>query len=77
MRGRKLDEHVTLCHNRGTGAVRITMHVVECSDYEDKSTPALWELQKIAWRVVPDKNPEKIGFLNPKKYREKHPDDDD
>lgn len=75
--GQSLDEDIVLCHNRGSEPWRVRIRVSECSDYEDKSLSPLWEMEKIAWRVSADKLSGRIGFLDPKQYKVKHPNEDD
>ena len=44
--------------------------VVTCSEYEDKRTPSLWPLEKIAWRVSADKRKKTLGFVSPLEWKE-------
>lgn len=58
----------TLCHSRDSfGGRPVLRPVTACSDYDDASTPAEWELQKIAWTVTTDKSGQAIGFKPPSK----------
>lgn len=43
----------------------ISFNVNECTSYQDHNTPSLWEMQKIAWKVVTDKKTKQIGFMSP------------
>ena len=74
MTGAQMDEDVVICRCGGE-AVRVTWKVTECNMFEDKSTPALWEMEKIAWRLSPDNRKRHLGFLTPDEFRQKHPDD--
>ncbi len=77
MKGRGQNEELTLCRaGDGMKQLLITRPIVQCSEYENKSTPALWEMQKIAWKFSVDNTNRPAGFLNPKKWKEKHGDDD-
>ena len=75
--GSRFEENVTLCHSRGSTPFRITWRVTECSDYDNKSNPALWDLKKIAWKLSKDDKTSVCGFLDPKKYRKKFGEDGD
>jgi len=43
--------------------LRIPFRVAECSEYDDKRQPVLWELKQIAWDVHPRENGGKSGFV--------------
>jgi len=53
--------------------------------YDDKRQPAMWEMEKIAWRITVSKEKHAIGFgpagrqvevMSPAEFREKFPDED-
>jgi hypothetical protein len=53
--------------------------------YDDKRRPAMWEMEKIAWRVMVNREKQQIGFgptsprvdvLSPADFKEKFPDED-
>jgi len=77
VRGRKLGEEFVFCNQHHTQVVQITFPVVECSTYDDKALPPLWELEKIAWKFSPDNARKTAGFgaarklYDPKSYKEK------
>lgn len=77
MKGRTFNEEITLCHANGSQPFRILRPVMECSEYDDKSAPSLWQLEKIAWRIDMDNSSKPIGFLSPKAWKSLHKDDDD
>ena len=77
IRGTSLSEEVTLCHSRGIEPLTIRWKVTHCGDYEDERTPALWQMEKIAWRFsVDDRKKDAPGFVSPVEWRKKHEDDD-
>ena len=43
--------------------LRIPFRVAECSEYDDKRQPVLWELKQIAWDVHPREGAGKSGFV--------------
>lgn len=47
---------------------RVPFPVTSCSQWEDKSATALWDLQQIAW-VIEIKGGRPIGFLSPAERR--------
>lgn len=84
VKGLAESERHTYCHAIGDGApFEINYQVDECSCYDDKSTPPLYEMQAMAWKIATDRNGRKIGFLRPKEYErmskegklDEHPDD--
>lgn len=78
IQGERMTEQVTLCHTRGSDPARqITWHVVECSDYENKSLPSLWQMEKIAWRFSVDDKRKTAGFMSPAQWKAKGHDPDD
>lgn len=58
------------------GAVSVRQPVAECSAYDDKRQPALYQLERIAWRIDSDKNGRVTGFMSPKEWK-KLPGNDD
>ena len=77
MKGRGMSEEITLCGaGQGMNPFRVLRPVVECNEYENKNTPALWQLEKIAWKFSVDNQNRPAGFMSPKKWKEKHGDDD-
>ena len=59
------------CHSRGTEPMRVRRPVVRCNDFDDRRTPAKWEMDKIAWVVTTDKSGKAIGFAPPPKDDDK------
>lgn len=53
-------EEIVICRSNGQG-VRVSFPVVECSMYDDKSLPPLYEMQNIAW-VIKSRNRGPMGF---------------
>jgi hypothetical protein len=77
IKGRGMSEELTLCRaGSGMNSLQITRPVVECSEYENKNTPALWQMEKIAWKFSVDNANRPVGFLSPKRWKEKHGDED-
>lgn len=67
-------ENVTLCQASGVSQFRVFKPVVECNEYENKTIPPLWEMEKVAWKFSVDHNNKPMGFLTPKKWKEKYGD---
>lgn len=57
---------VTICSELSP-SVTISRPVVRCSDYDNKNAPSKWDMEKIAWTLLTDKNRNVIGFEPPKK----------
>lgn len=62
MRGPAESEEVVYCHYLDKP---ITLQVVECTNYQDKSKPTLGEMKTIAWMLRTDRTGHKIGFASP------------
>lgn len=61
-------ERSVYCRRLGMEDPKLMSVVVsECSEYDDKRVPSLWEMKKIAWTLVVDKSGRRIGFTPPKK----------
>lgn len=56
--------------------VKLSMRVVECSRFNDKSQPSLYDLRKIAWVLDVDPERQPIGFLRAAEWLEKYGDED-
>ena len=77
--GVRAEDACVFCHSRCAGhpPMRVTWTVTRCNDYEDKATPTLWDMEKIAWRFSKDhRGPRGAGFLNPKEFKDRYPDND-
>ncbi len=55
-------ERIVLC-GRYDPPLRIPFQVAECTQYDDKRQPVLWELQQIAWNVRARETTGKSGFV--------------
>jgi len=55
---------------------KVTMRVIECSRYVDRSRPSLWDMREIAWVLQTDSKRQKIGFLRAKEWERKHEDEE-
>lgn len=78
IRGTQLDQDMVLCHTRGGSPARqIKWTVTRCNDYEDKRQPALWQMEKIAWRFSVDNKRKKAGFITPSEWKSMGHDSDD
>lgn len=55
------NQELVLCRAAGNSLMRVNFPVVECSVYEDKSQPPLYEMQNIAW-IVKSRNRGPMGF---------------
>jgi len=51
----------------------VPTRVVECSRYQDKSKPTLWDMEQIAWVLVTKGAGKQIGFMSAQQWRENHP----
>jgi hypothetical protein len=45
--------------------------VDQCSKYDDRRTPPLGEMKKIAWPIVTDKSGKQVGFMSPQDFRKR------
>lgn len=68
VKGQTSSDELTLCHAHGCD-VPIQFPVVQCSEYDDKRMPSIWEMEKIAWRFSVDNKRKKAGFLSPQDYK--------
>lgn len=69
-------EVTVLCTLSASGnSMRIKKPVVECSEYCNKTTKSLWDMEKIAW-VLATKNGKPIGFLSAREARKKQEDNE-
>ena len=50
---------------RTTPELRLDFRVRECTSYEDKTRECLYEMKKIAWSILPDRNRPTAGFATP------------
>ena len=57
------------CHSSDLENRRVPGDVVECTDYEDRSTPSRWDLEQIAWTLQSDRGGRVQGFAPPKRDR--------
>ena len=55
----------------------ITRPVIRCNEYENENTPSIFEMQKSAWKITADEHNRPVGFLSPKKWKERYGADDD
>jgi hypothetical protein len=62
---------IIYCHSLD---MYITQRIIECSNYDDKTTVSLGEMRSIAWQLSTDKN-RNIGFISPRKWRALRRDD--
>jgi len=56
-------ERIVHCIAFGQQSIQISFPVVECSAYDDKSLPPLYEMKEIAW-VVKSRNRGPMGFTD-------------
>jgi hypothetical protein len=79
LEGLKAEDTHVFCHSRNAGypPMRVTWTVTKCNDHENKATPTLWDMEKIAWRFSKDtRGGRGAGFLTPKEYKTRYPDSD-
>lgn len=62
IRGFAESERIVICGRRDQG-LRLFFKVAECTDYEDKRHPTVWEMKQIAWDVSPRTATGKTGFV--------------
>jgi hypothetical protein len=60
-----LGRQQTRCGCFEAGHKLIEVHVVKCSQYDDKAAPQMYQLEEIAWKVKTDKQGQSIGFVPP------------
>ena len=48
---------------------RISFHVAECSDYDDKRHPTKREMEEMAWLLLTKKAGRQIGFVRAADYK--------
>src|SRR5579872_2721225 len=60
---------MVLCRMNGSQPIQVPQPVISCSDYDDKRMPAVWELEKIAWRLSGDKKANHAGFIDPTTWK--------
>lgn len=65
---------LTLCGNYGQRMIPFLVN--KCTDYDDKTQPAEYDMSKIAWRVCSDKK-NVVGLIDPKTWRQQNKDNDD
>ena len=41
--------------------------IVQCTDFEDRSAPTRWAMEKVAWTLNTDTSGKVLGFQPPKK----------
>lgn len=61
------DHSEVRCHSRGSDALLIRGPVLRCNDYDNKTRPSKWDMEKIAWVITTDKSGKAIGFTPPRK----------
>lgn len=71
------DVETTLCR-AGVDMLplRILHPIIDCSEYDDRQTPSLAQMDRIAWKFSVDNTNKPMGFMTPKKWKEKHGDDE-
>jgi len=69
--GDAASEKVTFCLAHFDKPVVVPFkRVVECSDFADKTTPRLSDMEKIAFVLATDKRGKPIGFVTSQKFRQ-------
>ena len=68
--GTRFCEDLIFCHNVQPARLMPPM-ITECTSYDDKRIPALWDMEQVAWRLCTDLKGRKIGFLSPQAWAEK------
>ena len=68
-RGVRLGDEQIICAEKSAPYDRIRMHVVECSKFDDKRMPSLYDMRQIAWSLCTDLKGKSIGFLSPVEVR--------
>lgn len=61
-------EEYTFCRYTERG---VPFRITNCSQFDDKSTTSVHEMEKIAWKLCADKKGNTAGFLSPGDYVEK------
>jgi hypothetical protein len=55
----------------------VPFRVRQCSEYDDKRLPRRWDMEQIAYILVPKSAGRTVGFLTPEQYRERQEDEDE
>jgi hypothetical protein len=73
IKGRGMNDEITLCRagDSGMSNLRIDRPVMACNSYDDKRIPALYQMEKIAWRFSPDDKKKTMGFMKPSEFKAK------
>lgn len=58
---------LTFCTMGDFGLQRIASDVEQCSEFDDKSTPSRWEMDRIAWTLKTGPSGQIRGFTPPEK----------
>lgn len=66
-RGQNLQEERIVCRVLSPNAL-ITHRVSFCTEYSDRSTTSLYEMQEIAWTLTTSPG-RKVGFVSPQELR--------
>jgi hypothetical protein len=62
--GRAEGQELTFCTYNDKDE-KVPFEVIECTKYDDKRLPGLYELKKIAWVINADGAKNKAGFVKP------------
>ena len=55
----------------------VPFRVRECTEYEDRRLPSLYDMERTAWILLTKKAGNPAGFVTPKRFRELEGDDAD
>lgn len=60
--GYRLGEEVVLCRITDPTS-RVTFRVRECTSYIDKTRQSMYEMERVAWSIAPDRTKRTTGFV--------------
>jgi hypothetical protein len=66
IQGRSLSSSILRCHNFNRD---LQFEAMECSAYDDKRIPSLWDMEQLAWVFKTDVKTRQIGFKSPEEIR--------
>jgi hypothetical protein len=68
IKGFSESEEIVFC-NSSAPSRPVPFRVRQCSEYDDKRLPRRWDMEQIAYILVPKSAGRTVGFLSPAQYR--------
>jgi hypothetical protein len=76
IKGFSESEEIVFC-NSSAPSRPVPFRVRQCSEYDDRRMPRRWDMEQIAYILVPKSAGRTVGFLTPAQYREQQEEDDE